>query len=66
MHHHWPESEVWLARAILSLADSADMPDSFWQTDQRVAFARSILGVAEDERYEKEHLWDEAALYEGG
>lgn len=46
-----------LARAILSLADTAGMPDSYWQTDSRVALAREVLGVADDGRYSQAHLW---------
>ena len=34
-----------LARAVLSLADTAGMPDSYWQTDRRVEMARQVLGV---------------------
>lgn len=46
-----------LARAILSLADTAGMPDSYWQTDSRVALAREVLGVGDDERYTRAEEW---------
>jgi hypothetical protein len=46
-----------LAQAVLSLADSAGMPDSFWETDSRVALARQVLGVPQDGRYSHAHLW---------
>lgn len=47
-----------LAQAILSLADTAGIPDSFWQTDSRVALAREVLDVPEDGRYSHAHLWE--------
>lgn len=46
-----------LAKAVLSLADSAGMPDSYWQTDSRVALARSVLGVPSDGRRSFAHMW---------
>jgi hypothetical protein len=46
-----------LARALLSLADTAEMPDTYWQTDSRVALAREVLGVPVDGRYTHAHLW---------
>jgi hypothetical protein len=49
-----------LAKALLSLADTAGMPDSYWQTDSRVALARAALGVPEDGRYSHAHLWADA------
>lgn len=48
-----------LAAAVLSLADTAGMPESYWQTDRRVELARAILGVEKDERYTKASLWDD-------
>lgn len=49
--------EIELAKALLSLADTAGMPDSFWRTDSRVALAREMLGVSQDERYSRVELW---------
>jgi hypothetical protein len=46
-----------LARAILSLADSAGMPDAYWQSDSRVALARSVLAVPDEGRYSHADLW---------
>jgi hypothetical protein len=37
-----------LARDILSLADTAGMPDTYWRTDQRLKRARAALGLDED------------------
>lgn len=51
------EREAELAKALLSLADTAGMPDSFWTTDSRVALAREVLGVPDDGRYDYAHLW---------
>ena len=41
------EGERQLARAICSVAQSGGMPDSFWETDSRIAIARSVLGKEE-------------------
>lgn len=46
-----------LAKAILSLADTASMPDTYWQRDSRVALARAVLDVPQDGRYSHAHLW---------
>lgn len=51
------DSEVALAKAILSLADTAGMPDTYWQTDSRTTLAREVLGVPEDGRYSHAHIW---------
>jgi hypothetical protein len=48
-----------LARALLSLADTAGMPDGFWATDSRVTLARQALGVPDDGRYSHSHLWSD-------
>lgn len=50
---------VQLARAILSLADTAGMPDTYWQTDSRVALARDVLDIPADGRESHRHLWNE-------
>lgn len=52
------DQEYALARAILQLADSAGMPDSFWQTDSRIELARYVLNVAKDERYTRAKEWE--------
>ena len=49
-----------LAVAVLQFADTAGMPDTFWQTDPRVILARQTLGVPEDGRYSHDHLWEPA------
>lgn len=54
--------EVALARAVLSLADAAGMPDTYWASDRRVALAREVLDVPPNGRYSHEHLWDAVAL----
>lgn len=46
-----------LAKAVLTLADVAGMPDSAWITDSRVVMAREVLGVPANGRYDYEHLW---------
>ena len=46
-----------LSKAVLSLADTAGMPDSYWQTDSRLMIAKEILEVPEDGRYTHAHLW---------
>ena len=58
----YTDTEVWLARALLNFADSAGIPDSRWQTDERIHFARVILGVSEHERYTRCGEWSN--LYE--
>lgn len=47
-----------LARAVLQLADLEGMPDSFWGTDSRVALARRVLDVPEDDRYSHAEKWE--------
>jgi len=49
---------VVFAKAVLQLADAGGMPDTFWQTDQRVKAARDVLGVPADGRYSHAHLWE--------
>lgn len=50
-------TEVALAKAVLAIADSGGMPDTYWQADSRVALARQVLGVPADGRYTHDHLW---------
>jgi hypothetical protein len=47
-----------MARALLDIADAAGMPDTYWQTDLRIAMARDVLGVPADGRYTHARLWD--------
>jgi hypothetical protein len=46
-----------LARALLQLADDAQMPDAYWQADSRMVLARRILGVPDTGRSSHAHLW---------
>jgi hypothetical protein len=48
-----------LAAAILSLVESAGMPESFWQTDSRVRAAREVLDIPVDGRYSHSHIWQD-------
>jgi hypothetical protein len=43
---------------MLQIADTADMPDSFWQADSRIRLARGVLGVPDDGRYTHSALWE--------
>lgn len=52
------DQEYALARAVLQLADVGGMPDSFWQTDQRVALARYVLNIPQDGRYKCAKEWE--------
>lgn len=60
----WTNVEHFLARAVLRLADKGGMPDSFWQTDADVQFAKEILRLEDDERYTKSYLWEDESQYE--
>jgi DNA-binding PadR family transcriptional regulator len=51
-------AEKALARGMLQIADTADMPDSFWQADRRIRLAREVLGVPDDGRYTHSALWE--------
>ena len=57
--------EAELAKAVLSLADTAGIPDSYWRTDSRVMLARETLGVSPGERYSRASLWNTNDLEEG-
>lgn len=37
-----------LARAVLTLAEDASMPDTYWDTDSRIRLALHILGFDAD------------------
>lgn len=54
---HQQDRERRLAEAVLSLADDAGMPDSFWGTDARIVLACEALEVPRDGRYTHSHLW---------
>lgn len=51
------DQEYALARAVLQLADVGGMPDSFWQTDERVKLARYVLNIPQDGRYKCAADW---------
>jgi hypothetical protein len=55
---------IYLAQAVLSLADDAGMPDSHWQTDERITFARSLLEIGPEDRYTRSSEWD-MSQYDG-
>lgn len=42
-----------LARAICALAVEGGMPDSYWETDSRIALAREVLGADEVEEWKQ-------------
>lgn len=46
-----------LAQAVLQLADDGGMPDSTWNTDERVQLACAALGVPEGGRHTHGRLW---------
>lgn len=48
-----------LAAALLSIADVAGMPDSYWRTDSRVRLARTALDIPADGRYSHSHIWQD-------
>lgn len=54
---HQQDRERRLAQAILSMADQAGMPDSWWETDWRCVLAREVLEVPRDGRNSHAHLW---------
>ena len=39
-----------LARGVVSLARDGGMPDTFWDTDSRIALAKTVLGEDEVNR----------------
>jgi hypothetical protein len=52
-------TQLLLARAVCSIAASAGMPDSYWETDSRIELARQVLGAEEVERWERGELeWE--------
>lgn len=53
------DNEMALARAVLEMADVADMPDSYWASDSCVKLARDTLGVPADGRYTHARLWEQ-------
>lgn len=55
----WSVNEIYLARAVLELADLGGMPDSYWQTDQRIQFAREVVGLDVDQRGQHDSTEDE-------
>lgn len=55
--HTFPTIEN-LAKAVLNLADTAEMPDTYWQTDWRITLAREVLHVPVDGRHTHAELWD--------
>lgn len=51
------EEKEHLARELLQIVDTADVPDSYWMTDSRIRKAREILDVPDNGRYTHDHLW---------
>lgn len=45
------QSFMVLARCICSIAQTAGMPDTYWETDRRMALAKKILGEKEFNRW---------------
>lgn len=56
---------LWSSRALLRLADKANMADAYWQTDRVIRQAREKLDVPVDGRYTHAHLWAGAPKMEG-